>query len=786
MALLAASSGTRKGIDISEMDDRHHNPSNFDRSPDGAGRDAFERDDAFSEELLSAYLDGECTAGEQAEAEARIAASPELRQLVDDLRNVRASLELLPQHRLEANFAERVLRRAEREVLTGDRTFAQAVAQKAPAVAHRAPSPATSTQLNRRERFGSSRPFLWSVAALAAAILIVITNREPAIEQDTMARGPEAKVAPASKSDNRSADREQPIKLSADPQQDGAARSTEGLPDEKRKLSELAVTADDYSPKAVGPESRSSGISADSKLNRETPDAAASEVEVEATTKNLRSRIQAARSAPNRRSAAPQEPTLPSENQPAAAPPADGVAEGAADLDQGLPRSTETLPPATNGVDLTDADTAFKDAVPAESLRVVQVLVERDAWQSGAITELLKKHRIEVVNATSPDEPTPSSASDPSASVKASERGQSEAKQTVEFARQQALADSLELMVVSAPSAQVAATLDDFRQQDQIRVVQVTDASAPEHFYEESARALDLQRDRRAFAYGSGSVPQTEGVPGDRGGKKEFFESAGAQPADAKLTGPAADTDKKEAQQPSRRAGAKSAPQQAATEKNDAAARRALSKEPAPPSAAARRPASTSAEADEVQMETAPVAPAPSFGAAPGGTKRLDLQPGSGSRGGTARYAVPSAAPTLRGGGFGGYGGARYGTGDTALGKGTSPATAPELPRGYGQRVMLQSPSNYRAIVGGLAGRTVAPAAEAETFSDLPSTTGSLGREQVLFLFHVVDTPLAAAVDRANTASPAEPLEAAKPLPAKAEDTNATPVPAPGPGSASK
>src|SRR5688500_10211116 len=124
------------------MDNRHHNPSDFHGSPDEGGRDAFEREEVINEELLSAYLDGECTADEQVETEARIAASPELRQLVDDLRHVRASLEILPQHRLEANFAERVLRRAEREVLTGGHDLAHTVAPTA--VEDPSPPPATS------------------------------------------------------------------------------------------------------------------------------------------------------------------------------------------------------------------------------------------------------------------------------------------------------------------------------------------------------------------------------------------------------------------------------------------------------------------------------------------------------------------------------------------------------------------------------------------------------------------------------------------------------------------
>ena len=83
------------------MNDRHHNSSDFNRSQDETGGGAPDRYELLGDEWLSVYLDGECTADESADAEARIAASSELRQLVEDLRNVRSSMETLPQHRLD-------------------------------------------------------------------------------------------------------------------------------------------------------------------------------------------------------------------------------------------------------------------------------------------------------------------------------------------------------------------------------------------------------------------------------------------------------------------------------------------------------------------------------------------------------------------------------------------------------------------------------------------------------------------------------------------------------------
>lgn len=49
------------------------------------------------DELLSAYLDGELTAAEQAEVERLLATDPAARQLLDELRTLSATLQALPQ-----------------------------------------------------------------------------------------------------------------------------------------------------------------------------------------------------------------------------------------------------------------------------------------------------------------------------------------------------------------------------------------------------------------------------------------------------------------------------------------------------------------------------------------------------------------------------------------------------------------------------------------------------------------------------------------------------------------
>jgi anti-sigma factor RsiW len=71
------------------------------------------------DELLSAYLDGELTADESARVERLLVERPESRQLLEELRLVRESLQALPRGRLGDDFSQHVLRQAERELLRG-------------------------------------------------------------------------------------------------------------------------------------------------------------------------------------------------------------------------------------------------------------------------------------------------------------------------------------------------------------------------------------------------------------------------------------------------------------------------------------------------------------------------------------------------------------------------------------------------------------------------------------------------------------------------------------------
>ncbi len=128
--------------------------------------------------LISAYLDGEVSSDEKLRAEQLLAGSADARQLADELRAVRTRLQDLPRLGLPANFADQTLRRAEQEL----------------AAANAVDSAVTSSHAVARQQTGSFvqptsssvwtswRGIAWAAVALAAAIMILVTNR-PASEK---------------------------------------------------------------------------------------------------------------------------------------------------------------------------------------------------------------------------------------------------------------------------------------------------------------------------------------------------------------------------------------------------------------------------------------------------------------------------------------------------------------------------------------------------------------------------------------------------------------------------
>src|SRR5688572_9575671 len=105
----------------------------------------------FSDELLSAYLDGEVTAEERAAVEARLAASEADRRLLDELQALRGEFQSLPKAAVAEDFADRVVRAA--------------VAAKGSEAAQVTPA---------ANRSSAKRSFHWSYLAAAVALGVAV------------------------------------------------------------------------------------------------------------------------------------------------------------------------------------------------------------------------------------------------------------------------------------------------------------------------------------------------------------------------------------------------------------------------------------------------------------------------------------------------------------------------------------------------------------------------------------------------------------------------------------
>ena len=114
-------------------------------------------------ELFSAYLDGELTAAEQAEVERLLATSPAARQLLDELRTLSATLQALPQQKVGEDLSQRVLRVAERRMLT------EGLDER-----ENAPVPLERSVFRR---FVNTRTLVWLGLTLAVALMITINDR---------------------------------------------------------------------------------------------------------------------------------------------------------------------------------------------------------------------------------------------------------------------------------------------------------------------------------------------------------------------------------------------------------------------------------------------------------------------------------------------------------------------------------------------------------------------------------------------------------------------------------
>jgi len=149
---------------------------------------------SISDELLSAYLDGEVTVEERELVQRALVESPAVRRSLESLRGLQADVRCLPRFELGPEFCQKVLRQAERAMLLGqhpdNRQLDYQAAREADLAApdmirfpqSDAKTSPTRASATRAQRFG---PRTWqrlaaSIAVLAPALaLMVLASRDP-------------------------------------------------------------------------------------------------------------------------------------------------------------------------------------------------------------------------------------------------------------------------------------------------------------------------------------------------------------------------------------------------------------------------------------------------------------------------------------------------------------------------------------------------------------------------------------------------------------------------------
>jgi hypothetical protein len=207
-------------------------------------------------ELLSAYLDGELTAAEQAEVERLLAASPAARRLLDELRALSTTLQDLPQEKLGEDLSRQVLRIAERRLLT----------EGEPGDLETAPTPAERSPFRR---FFNRRTMVWLSLTTAIALLIVVSEQHNNPQPVQVARRDESL-----REDNQRAAGElrTPPTIEAVKDRDDKPAELERELSDKEAKSELSVISAPArpaeSPRSAPPAKRSAGKAADDSYSR--------------------------------------------------------------------------------------------------------------------------------------------------------------------------------------------------------------------------------------------------------------------------------------------------------------------------------------------------------------------------------------------------------------------------------------------------------------------------------------------------------------------------------------
>ncbi len=167
----------------------------------------------FSDELISAYLDGELTAQEQVYVEEQLREHADLRRMCDELRAAARTLQAMPVAEPPENLAERILRQAERRMLSDE----AALVDSSCADPAEAPSPAGRSRYALRDwRVGVA-----VVATLAACVLAMLWLPQMSQQARDVAQAPNT-AAPSSPVERR-------VEIVAAPVRDAAKSVVPGV-----------------------------------------------------------------------------------------------------------------------------------------------------------------------------------------------------------------------------------------------------------------------------------------------------------------------------------------------------------------------------------------------------------------------------------------------------------------------------------------------------------------------------------------------------------------------------
>ena len=118
----------------------------------------------YDRELISALIDGELDEQDRARAERLLAERPELRALADEFRALGERLREVPLHPVGRDLGDSILRRAEREVLTG--AAPSPLADRRPSIVRRL----------AQWRPRSLRPIIYAGTAIAAGLVLMLST----------------------------------------------------------------------------------------------------------------------------------------------------------------------------------------------------------------------------------------------------------------------------------------------------------------------------------------------------------------------------------------------------------------------------------------------------------------------------------------------------------------------------------------------------------------------------------------------------------------------------------